>query len=133
MLRQQLSANPDLLTPALLRSLSPILFAIPTTDDGQNPLSVALEELVGTMYPSWMTECANTLWFLLDLDSENKTGIRDQDTLRATRDEWLEPTRKRVEALKKEAASREVEIAFIVERWHDALARATEAVEKAVA
>lgn len=85
------------------------------------------------MYPSWMTECANLLWFLLDLDTENKSGIRDQKALRAIQGEWLEPMRKRVEELKIEMGGKEVEVAFIVERSHDAVSRASEAVGKALA
>lgn len=85
------------------------------------------------MYPSWMTECANLLWFLLDLDSENKSGIKAQVALGAIQDEWLGPMRKRVEELKIEMGGKEVEVAFVVERWHDAVMRASEAVGKALA
>jgi hypothetical protein len=133
MLRQQLSSDPSLLTPSLLQSLSPILFTLPTTDDAQDILSAKMDEIVGTMYPSWMTECANLLWFLLDLDSENKSGIKDQKALGAIQGEWLEPMRKRVEELKIEMGGKEVEVKFIVERWHDAVLRASEAVGKALA
>jgi hypothetical protein len=137
-LRQQLSTDPTLLTPLLLVSLSPILFTLPTAEDAQGQegdiLSLSLDDLVGEIYPSWMTECANLLWFLLDLDTNNASGIRTESTLGRIREEWLQPIKKRVEVLKVESEKKgDVGVMFILERWYDAVQRASEAVEKELA
>jgi hypothetical protein len=137
-LRQQLSTDPSLLTPLLLEFLTPILFTLPTTEDAQGQegdmLSLNLDDLVGEIYPSWMTECANLLWFLLDLDTNNASGIRAKSTLDTIREEWLSPTKKRVEVLKVESEKKgDVGVMFIIERWYDAVQRASEAVERVLA
>jgi len=91
---------------------------------------MSLEEVVSTMYPSWFTECANLLWFVYDLDVENKTGIRDPATLSKVKADWLDPIVKRGEEWSKEAESGEGEarVGFVIQRLVDALERARQTV-----
>jgi hypothetical protein len=83
------------------------------------------------MYPSWFTECCNLLWFLYDLDKNNQTGIRNEMTLSKIRGEWLEPMKERLKTLSEEAdglGENSVQVKFVIERWGDALGRASVAV-----
>jgi len=91
---------------------------------------MSLKEVVSTMYPSWFTECANLLWFLYDLDTENRTGIRDQATLSKIKADWLDPIVNRVGEWKREADGGEGEarVGFVIQRLTDALERAHQTV-----
>jgi hypothetical protein len=91
---------------------------------------MSLEEVVSTMYPSWFTECANLIWFLYDLDTENKTGIRDTETLSKIKAEWLDPIAKRVGEWSRDAESGEGEarVGFVIQRLVDALQRAEQTI-----
>jgi len=91
---------------------------------------MSLEEVVSTMYPSWFTECANLLWFLYDLDMENKTGIRDAANLSKIKADWLDPIAKRVGGWSKDAESGEGEarVRFVIQRLVDALKRANQTI-----
>jgi len=83
------------------------------------------------MYPSWFTECSNLLWFLYDLDKDNRTGIRDEMTLAKIKGEWLGPIERRLEVLKTEAeglGQDAVQVRFVIERWSDAVQRASIAI-----
>ena len=96
-------------------------------------LNLSLEELVSTMYPSWFTECSNLLWFLYDLDKDNRTGIRDEVTLAKIRGEWLGPIEQRLKVLRTEAeglGQDAVQVRFVIERWSDAVQRASIAIGK---
>jgi hypothetical protein len=94
-------------------------------------LDLSLEELVSTMYPSWFTECCNLLWFLYDLDQSNQTGIRDEATLSQIRGGWFGPMKERLGRLSVEAeglGQDAVQVKFVIERWGDALDRASAAI-----
>ena len=131
-LRQQLISDPSLLSSATYQALAPILFTLPVQDDTP-VLNLSLEELVSTMYPSWFTECSNLLWFLYDLDKDNRTGIRGEITLAKIKGEWLGPIEQRLEVLKAEAeglGQGAVQVRFVIERWSDAVQRASIAIGK---
>jgi hypothetical protein len=91
---------------------------------------MSLEEVVSTMYPSWFTECANLLWFLYDLDTENKTGIRNRATLSKIKADWLDPIVKRVGEWSRNAESGqgEARVGFVIQRLMDALERANQTI-----
>lgn len=131
-LRQQLISDPCLLSSSTYQSLAPILFTLPVQDNTP-VLNLSLEELVSTMYPSWFTECSNLLWFLYDLDVDNRTGIRDEVTLAKIKGEWLGPIEQRLEVLETEAEALgqdAVQVRFVIERWSDAVQRASVAIGK---
>lgn len=131
-LRQNLISDPSLLSSTTFETLSPILFVIPTDDNHleQGLQEVSLEVIVTLMYPSWFTECANLLWFLYDLDKENQTGIRNQETLAKIRKEWLDPIASKVEEWIKEAGIEggEARLGFVLQRLKDALERASQTI-----
>jgi hypothetical protein len=126
-LRQNLISDQSLLTSTTFDTLSPIFFTLPQDDP---VLEMSLEEVVSTMYPSWFTECANLLWFLYDLDTENHTGIKDPAVLSKIRTEWLDPIAKRVGEWSRDAESGEGEarIGFVIQRLRDALERADQTI-----
>jgi hypothetical protein len=126
-LRQNLISDRSLLTSSTFETLSPIIFALPQDEP---VLEMSLEEVVSTMYPSWFTECANLLWFLYDLDKENKTEIRDPATLSKIRAEWLGPITQRVGEWSRDAKSGEGEarVEFVIQRLVDALERANQTI-----
>jgi hypothetical protein len=83
------------------------------------------------MYPSWFTECCNLLWFLFDLDKDNQTGFRDETTMSKIRETWLGPMKERLGRLSVEAdglGEDAVQVRFVIERWGDALNRASAAI-----
>ena len=126
-LRQNLISDRSLLTSSTFDTLSPIIFALPRDEQ---VLEMSLEEVVSTMYPSWFTECANLLWFLYDLDTENKTGFRDPATLSKIKAEWLDPIVKRVGEWSRDAESGEgdARVGFVIQRLVDALERANQTI-----
>jgi hypothetical protein len=126
-LRQNLISDQSLLTSTTFETLSPIIFTLPQEEP---VLEMSLEEVVSTMYPSWFTECANLLWFLYDLDTENKTGIRDPATLSKIKADWLDPIVKRVGEWSRDADSGEGEarVGFVIQRLVDALERANKTI-----
>lgn len=100
-----------------------------------------LEELRGTMYPAWFTECANLLWFILDLDRNEILGTQQRADFRIVYIEWMgqvvslyEKIKAESEAeVKAEVGSKSQESGqgqdtFILQMWSDALFRATETV-----
>lgn len=84
------------------------------------------------MYPAWFTECANLLWFVLDLDHDGSAGIKQKETVGRIDELWLRPVRGYYEKIKAEseaASSQEDgEGTFILQMWGDALARAQQSV-----
>lgn len=90
-----------------------------------------LAEILGTMYPAWLTECASLLWFILDVDMNNASGIRDPEVLATIKQDFLESQATKVRELKGEAAGLEepaFEVKFILELWDDSLCRADQAI-----
>jgi hypothetical protein len=51
-------------------------------DNGQDPssdkaiLDMSPTEILSTHWPSWFTECANYLWFLLEVDVDDKVELK---------------------------------------------------------
>jgi len=111
----------------MFETLSPIIFTLPQDEP---VLEMSLDEVVSTMYPSWFTECANLLWFLYDLDTENKTGIRDPAVISKIKAEWLDVIAKRVGEWSKDAENQkgEARVGFVIQRLKDALERAQQTI-----
>ena len=128
-LRQNLISDPSLLTSSMFETLSPIILTLPQDEP---VLEMSLEEVVSTMYPSWFTECANLLWFLYDLDIENKTGIRDSTVITKIKVEWLDLIAKRVGEWSRDAENQkgEARVGFVIQRLKDALERAQQTVSR---
>jgi hypothetical protein len=137
------SPSSIVLVPALLERLGPILFEIPTStrpDPRQaymsgmagmqvvsgTPLQLGVDEIIGTMWPAWLTECANVLRLWLEVDRTNASGIRDSARLAAIDREWVEPQTSRLASLQKDA--QDVEAQFVLARWLDALERLIEEI-----
>jgi len=113
----------------MFETLSPIILTLPQDEP---VLEMSLEEVVSTMYPSWFTECANLLWFLYDLDIENKTGIRDSTVITKIKVEWLDLIAKRVGEWSRDAENQkgEARVGFVIQRLKDALERAQQTVSR---
>ena len=69
---------------------------------------------------------------MYDLDTENRTGIRDQATLLKIHTEWLDPITIRVGQWKREAEGGEWEarVGFVIQRLTDALERAHQTIRR---
>lgn len=128
-LRSQLSTHVDLLS-RILPSLSPILFTLPETDPPI--LEMSLSGLRETMYPAWLTECVNLLWFVFDLDKDNTSGIKSPETLVKLDEEWLTPIERLLRQIKAEGKldEEDTEGAFIFDMWDVAVARARLSVDQ---
>lgn len=80
-----------------------------------------IHHLLSTLWPTWFTECANYLWFLLDIDRDDRTGLKGgsgdvagagagagaggsdgRSDLRRIKKDWLEVLVKRVGELRLE-------------------------------
>ena len=114
-----------------MAQLIPVLYTIPTDPP---VLEMPLQELKGTMYPAWFTECANLLWFIIDLDHDGSAGIQQKDTLGRIDEKWLQQVGSYYEKIKAEAeaeaasSQEDGEGTFILQMWGDALARAQKSV-----
>lgn len=123
LLREQLSVQPSLL-PGLAEMLEPILWRLPPVD---SPLDMSLAKLIASFWPVWLTESANMIWFLLELDVENQSGIRDRPRRTALKNLWLNPIQKTLAVWNSEGTSN-AEVLGVLERLGDAIKRASDAV-----
>jgi hypothetical protein len=110
--------------------LYPILFTIPTDPP---VVEMGLADLKGSMYPAWFAECANLLWFILDLDHDGQAGLRTKDSVGIVNQQWLMVVVGYYEKIKAEAegsasGQEDGEGTFILQIWGDALIRAQKSV-----
>jgi hypothetical protein len=124
LLREALTATPALLTPELTETLTPILYRLPQVD---SPLELPLQKVLETFWPVWLAESANLVWFLLNVDGENKSGFGDATRLTALRNLWLAPVAAKAKTW---AAEAEGEAEMVLDRLVDACARAAAAIDK---
>ena len=74
------------------------------------------------MYPEWFTECANLIWFVMDLDPEGLDGIWYHGNIYT---KWLDQIMDYYEKIYKERGKEEDwKGAFVLDTWNDALVRA---------
>lgn len=116
----------SLLHRKLLTELGPILFTLPPA-----ALDTPLDELLQTMLPAWLTECANMVYFLLERDRTNATGIADAAYLASVRDGFVAPLGARTGDWLK--ASPDPLATLVIDRMADALGRAREAMDQSLA
>jgi hypothetical protein len=128
-LRSQLASNTHVL-PHFLPSLAPVLFTIPEADPLFTDMSIS--ELRQTMYPAWLTECVNLLWFIIDLDKDDVSGIKTPEKLGKIDREWLEPVERKLAEVRAsdELDEGDTEGSFILEMWDVAVARARQSVDR---
>lgn len=126
LLREQIAskAGPSpLLNPTLLEQLGPILFSVPV-----GPLDWPLNDVMASMWPVWLTECSNLVWFLLQRDTANATGFADRERLDTLRSDFLEPVQKSADKWHTEAGDNP-SFELVLDRLQDAVARALKATE----
>lgn len=125
LLREQLRVEPELL-PGVVATLEPILWRLPPVD---GPTDMTLPKLVASFWPVWLTECANLLWFLLELDTDNNSVIKDQARLTSVKNLWLGRIQSRIKMWEEEVEG-QAEVEGVLERLEDATKRANEALTK---
>ena len=103
--------------------LGPIIFDVTCVSDRWEH-----DESAETFRPAWYTECLQLFWLVLQLDKENKTGLRDRTYLDKLRVDWLGPLKQKLEAAKADMDGEDLETAFMLDRWDDALQRAESAL-----
>ncbi|WOO77594.1 uncharacterized protein LOC62_01G001167 [Vanrija pseudolonga] len=126
LLREQIAskAGPSpLLNPTLLEQLGPILFSVPV-----GPLDWPLNDVMASMWPVWLTECSNLVWFLLQRDTVNATGFADRERLDALRSDFLGPVQKAANKWQTDAGDNP-SFELVLDRLQDAVARALKASE----
>lgn len=122
LLRQQMSAPPQpspLLCPQMLDTLSPILFELQPPDVLDKPTPQILQ----SMYPTWLTESANLLYFLIERDTENHSGIKDAARAARLRG-FLSVVLSKAKQWRTEAEVSEPSAGLVLERLGDAVSRA---------
>lgn len=130
LLREQLAAPSQpspLLCKGLIDMLTPILFRLPQVD---SPLELPLPKLMASFWPVWLTESANFVWFLINLDKTNASGFADQANLTSLRNLWLMPVQNKAEAWAVEGKE-DSEVELVLDRLVDACARAISAIDAA--
>lgn len=130
LLREQLAAPPQpspLLCKQLTDMLTPILFRLPQVD---GPLELPLPKLMESFWPVWLTESANLVWFLIDLDKANASGFADQTNLTTLRNLWLLPIQNKAKILLEEGKE-DSEVELVLDRLADACSRASAVIDSA--
>lgn len=125
LLRQQMASPPQpspLLSPVLLDYLGPILFELPP-----NELDMPTAQILTTMWPAWLTECATMVWFLLERDTDNKTGIATPAYLAKLRG-FLALVADKARRWKEDVSEPDAQL--VLDRLEDSVARARAAVSK---
>lgn len=138
LLREQLASPPQpspLFCAEFRQQLGPILFEIPTIPE--NPLSLSFQEFVSSMYAAWFTECCNLLYFIVERDAANASGIRDKAFLSEVKAKFLAPISSRMTEFKAditpELREKEPEVELVIDRVAAAAERASEGIDKAIA
>lgn len=126
-LRSQLSSNQPLISE-IMTELTPILYTIPTDPP---VLTMTWSEIKATMYPAWFTECANLIWFVMELDHE---GLEDIWSGRSVYAKWLNAVVGYYSKLWKDEASGVKEEdwkgTLILDNWNEALVKAQTCLEE---
>ncbi|KAL1408224.1 hypothetical protein Q8F55_005030 [Vanrija albida] len=126
LLREQIASKTGpspLLNPTLLEQLGPILFSVPA-----GPLDWPLNDVMASMWPVWLTECSNLVWFLLQRDAANATGFADRERRDTLRSSFLGPVQRTANKWQIEAGDN-ASFALVLDRLQDAVARALKATE----
>lgn len=138
LLREQLASPPQpspLFCPDFRQQLAPILFEIPTTPE--DPLALPFKEFLSTMYAAWFTECCNLLYFIIERDTTNGSGILDSAYMSSIKSDFLAPIAKRMVEFQGEITAElreeEPEVELVLDRVAAAAKRASEAIDKAIA
>jgi hypothetical protein len=94
------------------------------------PMELPLQDLLSSMWPAWLTDCASLFRVLLSVDKGDTTGIRDAKRLETLEKEWLSVMYDKIQGLKEEMNGLEVgmEGEFVLMRWEDAVVRAREGI-----
>ena len=130
LLRQQIADPPQpspLLGPDLLNYLGPILFELPP-----GAIDKPAAQILTTMWPAWLTECATMVWFLIERDTNNKTGIASPAYLAKLRG-YLTVVADKTKKWKAEVEAEPTaasEARLVLDRLEDAVARARAAISK---
>ncbi|TXT13339.1 hypothetical protein VHUM_00706 [Vanrija humicola] len=130
LLREQIASKngpSPILNPTLIEQLGPILFSVPA-----GPFDWPLNDVMASMWPVWLTECSNLVWFLLQRDTTNATGFADRERLDTLRSSFLEPVQQTANKWQSEAGD-SPSFALVLDRLQDAAARALKATEPPIA
>lgn len=138
LLREQLASPPQpspLFCAEFRQQLGPILFEIPTIPE--NPLALSFQDFVSSMYAAWFTECCNLLYFIVERDTANTSGIRDKAYLSEVKAKFLAPISSRMSEFKAditpELREQEPEVELVIDRVAAAAERASEGIDKVIA
>lgn len=84
------------------------------------------------MHPAWLTECVNLLWFMIDLDKDNLSGVRNAEELGTINRQWLGPVEHKIQEIKASGTVDEGDTdgAFIIDMWGVAVSRARQSVDQ---
>ncbi|WWD20183.1 hypothetical protein CI109_104659 [Kwoniella shandongensis] len=138
LLREEITADPTLLSTELLSQLTPILFSSNFIQDDSPPSPV---DLLNSPLPTIWTECCSLIWFISNRDTSNKTGLKTeyQDQVQ----EWLAGIETKLGECKVFSSSPSdgqeeqehghshddlIGEGFVLARWEDALGRAKTAM-----
>ncbi|WVW86798.1 hypothetical protein I302_108853 [Kwoniella bestiolae CBS 10118] len=78
LLRENISSG-ELLSDVLVEILFPVLFVPPSQQDQEDdPFTYPPMDLLNSPYIAWWTECLTLLWFLVDYDKEEVSGVRQK-------------------------------------------------------
>lgn len=138
LLREQLASPPQpspLFCAEFRQQLGPILFEIPTIPE--DPLALSFQDFVSSMYAAWFTECCNLLYFIVERDTANTSGIRDKAYLSEVKAKFLAPISSRMSEFKAditpELREQEPEVELVIDRVAAAAERASEGIDKVIA
>jgi hypothetical protein len=104
----------------LLNYLGPVLFELPP-----GALDKPAAQILTTMWPVWLTECANMIWFLISRDVGNKSGIAAPTYLAKLRG-YLTLVADKAKKWKAEVT--DADAVLVLDRLEDAVTRARSAV-----